>query len=297
MPKSAANLTLLCTELPLLDRFESNQIADALGAAGLTLVLHNLPAGDWDGGERGIACDPARAGEFAQGVDQAIDTAQSHGCPRLNCLAGIPPAGQDAALLGRTLIDNLRFTAKAVGEAGIALVLEPVNTRDVPGFFVSRTAPAPSIPAAVGSEHLRLQHDIDHARMMEGDLARSIGTRHGPIGHIRAADDPGRPEPGTGETDFPRLFERIGAFGYDGPRMVRPRKEDAGMSRLGFIAFGIMGQPMASHLTAGGLAYGTARASPRLAATETARRPRSPARSSWRSASRPAPTRRASGGR
>ncbi len=234
MPNFAANLTMLFTEVPFLDRFaaaaeagfgaveflfpyefDKSALSDALEANRLELVLHNLPAGNWAAGDRGIACDPTRVSEFRDGVSRAISYATALRCPRLNCLAGIVAAA-DNAIARRTLIDNLRHAADALQDAGIAMVLEPVNTRDVPGFFVNRTRPALEILDKVGSGNLKLQFDIYHAQVMDGDLATSIETHLDRIGHLQVADNPGRHEPGTGEINYPYLFDRIDALGYDG---------------------------------------------------------------------------------
>jgi len=235
MPKFAANLTMLFTEMPFLDRFaaaaaagftaveflfpyeyEPQQIASLLEGHRLSLVLHNLPAGNWAAGERGIACHPDRVAEFRAGVARAIAYAIPLGCPRLNCLAGILPAGVAPAEARATLVDNLRFAAAALREAGIALVLEPVNTRDVPGFFVPTTRAALSIIDESGEDNLKLHYDIYHAQVMEGDIARSIETNLDRIGHMQLADNPGRHEPGTGELNYPYLFARIDELGYRG---------------------------------------------------------------------------------
>ena len=235
MPKFAANLTMMFTELPFLDRFaaaaaasfqaveflfpydfEKQQIADLLAANELTLVLHNLPAGDWAGGERGIGCHPARVDEFRAGVERAIDYATALGCPRVNCLAGILPAGVSADAARATLVENLRYAAARLEAANIELLLEHVNSRDIPGFFVDRSRPAVEIITEVASANLKLQYDIYHAQVLEGDLARTIETEFARIGHIQLADNPGRHEPGSGEINFPYLFRRIDELGYTG---------------------------------------------------------------------------------
>lgn len=233
MPKFAANLTMLYTEVPFLERFaaaadggfdaveflfpydfEKDRVADVLKAHGLQLVLHNLQAGDWAAGERGIACHPDRIDEFRAGVAKAIDYATALGCPRVNCLAGIAPRDADAARA--TLVGNLRFAAAELQAGGIELLLEPVNTRDVPGFFVTRTAQALAILDEVGSDNVKLQYDIYHAQVMEGDLMPTIEANLGRIGHLQVADNPGRHEPGTGEINFPYLFRRLDELGYAG---------------------------------------------------------------------------------
>jgi len=235
VPKFAANLTMMFTELPFLSRFaaaakagfeaveflfpydfERTELASLISANGLTLVLHNLPAGDWAAGERGIACHPDRTTEFRAGVERAIDYATALHCPQVNCLAGILPHGVPADAARATLIENLSYAAGKLQAAKIGLLLEPVNSRDIPGFFVDRTRPALDIIAAAGSNNIKLQYDIYHAQVMEGDLARTIETEFGRIGHIQLADNPGRHEPGTGEINYPFLFRRIDELGYRG---------------------------------------------------------------------------------
>ena len=235
MPKFAANLTMMFTELPFLDRFaaaagagfkaveflfpydfDKKQIAELLTGNGLTLVLHNLPAGNWAAGERGIGCHPTRVAEFRDGVERAIEYATTLSCPRVNCLAGILPEGVSADAARETLVENLRYAAAKLESANILLLLEPVNSRDIPGFFVDRTRPALEIIRDVASANLKLQYDIYHAQVLEGDLARTIETEFEHIGHIQLADNPGRHEPGTGEINYPYLFRRIDELGYTG---------------------------------------------------------------------------------
>lgn len=235
MPRFAANLTMMFTELPFLERFaaaaqagfagveflfpydfEVRRIAEVLETNGLSLVLHNLPAGDWTGGERGIACLPSRVDEFRAGVERAIVYATALGCPRVNCLAGLLAPGTDAQEARSTLVANLRFAAAELKAAGIALLLEPVNTRDVPGFFLSRNRDALAIMDEVGSANLTLQFDIYHTQVMDGDLARTFETSLPRIGHVQLADNPGRHEPGTGEIHYPFLFKRLDELGYAG---------------------------------------------------------------------------------
>ena len=235
MPKFAANLTLLFNEVAFLDRFEAaarsgfeaveylfpyghdkGLLQASLSACGLKQVLHNLPAGDWAAGERGIACLPDRIAEFEAGVDRAIEYATALGCPRVNCLAGVKPPALDADAARQTMIGNLRYAAARLGSAGIRLLIEPINTRDVPGFFLSGSQQAIEIIDAVGSDNLFLQFDIYHMRMMGEDVARAI-ERHAPrIDHMQLADVPGRHEPGTGEIDYPTLFDLVDRAGYAG---------------------------------------------------------------------------------
>ena len=235
MPKFAANLTMLFTEVPFLDRFEraaaagfdaveflfpyahpTREIKARLEAHRLALVLHNLPAGDWDAGERGIACLPGRVDEFRAGVARALEVATALGVPQLNCLAGKAPPGVDEALLRRTFVANLRFAATALKKAGIRLLVEPINGWDIPGFYLQRTAQAIELMDEVDSDNLWLQYDIYHAQRMEGELAATL-ERHLPrIAHVQLADNPGRHEPGTGEIHYPFLFAHLDRIGYRG---------------------------------------------------------------------------------
>ncbi|MBU2287010.1 MAG: hydroxypyruvate isomerase [Gammaproteobacteria bacterium] len=235
MPRFAANLSMLFTELPFMQRFEAaanagfeaveylfpyafdkKDLAEALRAHRLTQVLHNLPAGNWDAGERGIACHPDRVGEFREGVGMAIDYASALDCPKVNCLLGKLPDGVSPDAARAVAVDNLRYAAKELQAAGIRLLVEPVNHFDIPGFFLTRTDQAIALIDDVGSSNLLLQYDIYHAQRMEGELAATI-TRHMPrIGHIQLADNPGRGEPGTGEINYAWLFRHIDAAGYTG---------------------------------------------------------------------------------
>jgi hydroxypyruvate isomerase len=179
-------------------------------------VLHNLPAGDWAAGERGIACLPNRVDEFRAGVLQAITYANALGCDRVNCLAGIPPPGVDPAAARATFVDNLRYAAPLLKAAGITLLIEAINTRDVPGFFLSGTRQAIEIIDAAGSDNLKLQYDIYHMQIMEGDVETTLVREFPRIGHLQIADVPGRHEPGTGDIDYVSLLSLIDRVGYTG---------------------------------------------------------------------------------
>lgn len=235
MPRFAANLTMLFGEVAFLDRFalaaragfsgveylspyeyDKRELRQRLDEHRLTQVLHNTPSGNWSSGERGIACHPDRTLEFAEGVDRAVDYAESLGCPLVNCLAGVRPPGVDEQEARETLVGNLKRAASRLAAAGIALLIEPINTRDVPGFFLRTTDQALEIIQAVGSDNLFLQYDVYHAQIMEGDLATRIDRHHALIRHIQIADNPGRHEPGTGEINFDFLFGAIDRTGYRG---------------------------------------------------------------------------------
>jgi len=179
-------------------------------------VLHNLPAGDWAAGDRGLAGLPHRTDEFRAGVARAIATAHALGVRQLNCLAGIAPPGVDADTVHRTLVDNLRFAARALAAEGLRLLVEPINTFDIPGFIVSRTAQCIALLDEVGEPNVFVQYDVYHAQRMEGELAGTL-ARHLPrIAHVQVADNPGRHEPGTGEIRFEFLFAELERLGYDG---------------------------------------------------------------------------------
>lgn len=235
MPKFAANLTMLFTEQPFLDRFDHaakagfkavefqfpyafnpGDIKRRLDANGLELVLHNLPAGNWDAGERGIACHPDRVNEFREGVDKAIGYARALGVRQLNCLVGKAPAGVADDVLRQTVVDNLRFAAEALKKAGLRLLIEPINTFDIPGFYLNRTVQAAGLLVEVGADNAYIQYDIYHAQRMEGELAATIEKYLPRIGHIQLADNPGRNEPGTGEINYPFLFAHLDRIGYQG---------------------------------------------------------------------------------
>jgi len=235
MPQFAANLTMLFTEVPFLERFEraasagftaveflfpyawpAEEIRARLDAHHLQLVLHNLPAGDWDAGDRGMACDPARVEEFRAGVPLAIAYAKALGVAQLNCLVGKAPAGVPDALLRQTLVDNLRFAAAELKNAQLRLLVEPINSYDIPGFYLNRTAQALAILDEVGADNALVQYDIYHAQRMEGELAATLQKHLARIGHIQLADNPGRHEPGTGEINYRYLLALLDELGYRG---------------------------------------------------------------------------------
>lgn len=235
MPRFAANLSMLFTEVPFPERFAraakagfrsveflfpyawpAAEIRERLDANGLALVLHNLPAGDWDAGERGIACHPDRVAEFRQGVQRAIEYARVLGAPRLNCLAGKAPPGVDPQALRSTLVENLRYAAGELAASGLTLLVEPINTYDIPGFYLSRTRQALDILDEVGAPNAMLQYDIYHAQRTEGELAATLQAHLARIGHIQLADNPGRHEPGTGEINYAFLLAHLDRIGYSG---------------------------------------------------------------------------------
>lgn len=235
MSKFAANLSMLFTEVDFIDRFKAAadagfkgveylfpydytaaEIKQRLDANGLSQVLFNLPAGDWGAGERGIACHPNRVEEFRAGVEKAIEYAHVLGNKQVNCLVGILPDGVSDDEAHKVVVENLRFAAEKLKAAGILLIAEPINTRDIPGFFLNRTEQALALFDEVGSDNLKLQYDIYHMQIMEGDLAPTIEKHLARIAHVQLADNPGRHEPGTGEINYPFLFAHLERLGYDG---------------------------------------------------------------------------------
>ena len=235
MPQFAANLTMLYNEVPFLERFElaahsgfkaveflfpyayeAAEIKKILDQHQLKLILHNLPAGDWDAGDRGIACNPDRVAEFRAGVTKAIEYAKVLGVPQLNCLAGKMPVGMSTQLSHDTFVANLHFAATELKKFHLKLLIEPINTFDIPGFFLSKTQQALDILNEVGADNLFVQYDIYHAQRMEGELSNTIEKNLSKIAHIQLADNPGRNEPGTGEINYPYLFKMLDRIGYQG---------------------------------------------------------------------------------
>ncbi len=235
MPRFSANISMLYPELPFMERFgaaaaDGFEAVEYVGAYdqdpaalkalldqhGLTQALFNLPAGDWLAGERGIGCHPERVEEFRRGVDTAIRYAEATSCTHVNCLAGIAPAGLDRPALESVLIDNLGYAAPRLADAGIKLLLEPINTRDIPGFLVNSTNHYERIAAAVNHENLFLQYDFYHMQVVQGDLLPTFKRLQSRIAHVQVADNPGRNEPGTGEINYTNIFRALDEAGYSG---------------------------------------------------------------------------------
>jgi len=241
MPRFAANLSMLYNEHPFLDRFAAAaadgfqaveylfpydftapELAQRLTDHGLQQVLFNAPPGDWNAGERGLACLPGRQAEFRAGLQRALDYAHTLACPRIHVMAGLVPASADRAVLQRTYEDNLAWAAQQAQAAGRTLLIEPINTRDIPGFFLNRQDEAHRIVQAIGSPHLKVQMDLYHCQIVEGDVAMKLRQYlpSGRVGHIQIAGVPQRHEPDLGELHHPYLFEVIdevsAACGWDG---------------------------------------------------------------------------------
>jgi len=235
MPRFAANLTLLFSELPFLERFGAaaragfgavefvspyehppEEVARAARDARVEVAMFNLPAGDWGRGDRGMACDPGRDAELREGVLRALDYAGALGCARLHCMAGIRPAGVDEAALRDAYLASLRFAGSALAARGLTLLVEGINTRDMPGYYLSTSRQAFELMDAAGVPNLYYQYDVYHMQIMEGDLAATLERRIGRIGHVQIADPPGRHEPGTGEVNFGFLLRHLDRIGYRG---------------------------------------------------------------------------------
>ncbi len=235
MPRFAANLSMMYTEVPFLDRFAAAaadgfeaveylfpydhpapEIAARLQAHGLTQALFNLPPGDWAAGERGMACHPGREAEFAQTVQQALPYALATGCRHLHAMAGLLPTGVTPQQARNTYVANLRAAARALAPHGITLLIEPINTRNMPGYFLHFQQQAHDVVADVGEANLKVQMDFYHCQIMEGDLARRLEKHLAGVGHVQVAGVPDRHEPDTGEVTYAYLFDRLDALGYAG---------------------------------------------------------------------------------
>jgi hydroxypyruvate isomerase len=235
MPKFAANLSMMFTDAPFLDRFgraaaagfraveflfpydyTPAEVTAAARAAGVSVVLFNTVPGDWAKGERGMAALPGREQEFRDGVAKALDYAAALGCPRVHAMAGLVPDGADRAAMAVTYRDNLAAATAMAAKGKVDIVIEPINTRDIPGFYLNRTEEAAAVIADVGVPNLKIQFDIYHRQIMQGDLARAIAEHLPHIGHMQIADNPGRNEPGTGEINWSFLFAEIDRLGFDG---------------------------------------------------------------------------------
>jgi hydroxypyruvate isomerase len=235
MPRFAANLTMMFQELPFLDRFEAaaragfraveilfpyawpaHEIARRLAENELTLVLCNLPPGDWEAGERGLAIFPERRGEFQAALGLGMQYAERLGVRQLHVMAGVSRAGDDLAAARRAYVDNLRDAARAAAERDFTLLIEPLNARDMPGYFLRTCAQAAEVIADVGAPNLRLQFDVYHIQITEGDLATRLEAHFGLVGHVQVAGVPDRHEPDEGEVNYPWLFRLLDAWGYAG---------------------------------------------------------------------------------
>ncbi len=261
MPQFDANLSLLYPELAFPDRFaaaagdgfkaveflfpyawEARDIAARLEAHGLQQVLFNAPPGDWDAGDRGLACLPGREAEFRLGIHQALDYAQTLACPRLHVMAGLIPDGSSFESLRPVYVGNLSWAAQQAAARGIELLIEPINTRDMPRYFLNRQQQAHAVVAEVAAPNLMVQMDLYHCQIVEGDLATKLRQylSGGRVGHIQIASVPERHEPDNGELNYPYLFSLLDELGYKGwvgceyrpARGMEPGGTSAGLSWL-----------------------------------------------------------------
>lgn len=235
MPRFSANLSFLYQDLAFLDRFAAaakdgfgaleylgpyaepkEKVADALQANSLKQALFNVPSGDWAGGERGIACLPDRIEEFRSGISLALDYAKALACPQVNVISGLVPKGADLETLEKVLVENLKYASQRAADAGVKLLIEPINLRDIPGFFLSTTDHAERILDKVGSDNLYIQYDFYHMQIMQGDLIPTFIRLKNKIAHVQIADNPGRNEPGTGEINYGFILSELDRLGYDG---------------------------------------------------------------------------------
>jgi len=256
MPRFAANLSMLYTEHDFLDRFAAaardgfraveylfpyawptDVLAGRLAEHGLQQVLFNAPPGDWDAGERGLACLPGREAEFRDGVLRALDCAAVLRCPRVHLMAGLAPAGADRAALRRTYTANLAWAAAQAAPRSVNVLIEPINTRDIPGFFLNRQDEAHAIVAEVGAPNLQVQMDLYHLQIVEGDVATKL-RRYlptGRVGHLQIAGVPMRDEPDRGELNHDYLFGVIDELGFDGWIGCEYRPRGATAAGLGWL--------------------------------------------------------------
>ena len=231
MPRFCANLSFLFTEVPFLDRFEAAakagfkgveflnpfeapkaEIASRLKANGLTQALFNMTHGDWTKGERGMSAIPGREQEFAKAVAAALDYAETLGCKRLFAMAGLRHHGAER----KTYVANLKTAARMAKGAGVDIIIEPINTRDIPGYFLNTTGEARSIIHEVGEPNVGLQFDLYHRQVMEGDVAKAIAEFGHLARHYQIANPPDRGEPDDGELNYTYLFKQIDESGFKG---------------------------------------------------------------------------------
>lgn len=254
MPRFAANLSMMYQEHAFLDRFAAAsadgfraveflfpyahpaaEVAARLRGAGVANVLFNFPPGNWDAGERGMAAIPGREAEFAATVARALEYAMVLDCPRLHVMAGIPAKDADRAACRATYVANLRLAAAAAAKSGREVLIEPINTRDMPGYFLNRQDEAHRIREEVGAPNLKVQLDLYHCQIMEGDLAAKIRRDIAHVGHVQVAGVPERHEPDRGEVNFPFLFDLLDEVGYRGWIGCEYRPRAGSSAGLGWV--------------------------------------------------------------
>ena len=235
MPKFAANLSMMFNEHDFPNRFAAAakagfdaveflfpydyspaEVAQWHKENNLKNVLFNLPPGDWAAGERGIAALPGREAEFRAGVAKAVEYALALGTPQLHMMAGLVPAGSDMAIHRKTYLENMKFAAQALAKHNLNLLLEPINTRDMPGYFLNTQVQAHELRVESGEPNVKVQMDFYHAQIMEGDLAETFKKYFKDIGHTQIASVPKRNEPDDGEVNYPYLYQLLDEMGYEG---------------------------------------------------------------------------------
>ena len=235
MPRFSANLSMMFTEVPFLERFgaaaragfrgvellfpyefPAARIKEQLDQHQLQMILFNMPPGDWAAGDRGLACDPSKVGQFQESIGQAVEYASALGCGQIHCMAGLKPRGVDDETIRATYIANLQFAGRELAKHDMKLLIEAINTRDIPGFYLNYSRQAFDIMHDANVPNLYFQYDIYHMQIMEGDLAPTVEKNLAKIAHMQLADTPGRHEPGTGEIDYPFLFGFFDRIGYQG---------------------------------------------------------------------------------
>ncbi len=235
MPRFAANLSMMFQELPFLERFSAaaaagfdaveflfpydfpvDDVVFAARSAGVEVALFNLPPGDWTKGERGFAALPGREADFEAALEKAVSYATELGCERLHCMAGIPAADADRAACRAAYVANLKRAAARLAPLGISALIEPINTRDIPGYFINRQADAHAVLADVGADNVKVQMDFYHVQIVEGDLAMRAKDLIRNVGHIQIAGVPERHEPDIGEINYPYIFKLLDELGYAG---------------------------------------------------------------------------------
>jgi hydroxypyruvate isomerase len=258
LPRFAANLSMMFNERPFLDRFDAAakagfkaveylfpyehpaaEIKKRLDANGLAQVLFNMPPGDWGKGERGLASLPGRQAEFRESVKKALDYAAALDCKLVHTMAGIPPVGTSPVTAAALYAANLAWAAEEGAKAGVRLAIEPINHRDMPGYFLNTQAQGAAIVEALGRDKVGLQFDVYHVQVTEGDITKRMEQFMAVIAHIQIADVPARNEPGTGEIGWEFVFQRMDALGYTGwvGCEYRPAGEtDAGLGWLKRLA-------------------------------------------------------------
>ena len=255
MPRFDANLSMLFTEVGFLDRFaaaaaagfggveflfpysyEKDLLRDVVARSGLEVVAFNMPPGDWDSGDRGLACDPRRRTELQDGVERALEYAATLSCRRIHCMAGLRPPGVAEELVREAYVSNVAFAARALAAHGITLLVEAINPRDMPGYYLTTSRQAFALIEEIAAPNVRLQADLYHLQIVEGDLAHTLETRRDAIGHVQIADTPGRHEPGTGEINYPFLFGHLDRIGYRGWIGCEYRPASTTAAGLGWFA-------------------------------------------------------------